>query len=85
MCFWPVNNIPIFRDTPYRIKLYSGIVFRDVQSLPNPESNCPLLGMRALEAAGLKILIDLPARRFPSECPRCFASGFSLLPDPWSK
>jgi hypothetical protein len=38
--------------------LASGIAFRNVPSLPNPEGNCPLLGMRALESAGLKILMD---------------------------
>jgi hypothetical protein len=55
---WLVSNIPALRDTPYRIKLASGIAFRNVPSLPNPEGNCPLLGMRALERAGLKVLMD---------------------------
>ncbi len=55
---WLVSNIPALRDTPYRIKLARGIAFRNVPSLPNPESNCPLLGMWALERAGLKVLMD---------------------------
>jgi hypothetical protein len=55
---WLVSNIPALRSWPYRIALKSGIAFRDVGSLPNPQSNCPLLGMRALAAAGLRIEID---------------------------
>lgn len=55
---WLVSNIPALRDTPYCIELARGIAFRNVQSLPNPESNCPLLGMWALERVGLKVLMD---------------------------
>lgn len=55
---WLVSNLPAWRDQPYRLQLARGIAFRDVGALPNPDSNCPLLGMRALESAGLKVLID---------------------------
>ena len=58
---WLVSNIPALEATPCWLELDRGIAFRNVQSLPNPESNCPLLGMRALERAGLKILIDFGA------------------------
>lgn len=91
---WLVSNIPALRDTPYLIELDNGIAFRNVHSLPNPESNCPLLGMQALEASGLKILIDFAGETVSVWVPapwhrnawlsmRRLASGFSLVPDPW--
>src|SRR5262249_2118086 len=55
---WLVSNIPSLRGIPYRIRLNRGVAFRNVPSLPNPESNCPLLGMRALERSGLHVGID---------------------------
>jgi hypothetical protein len=43
-------------------KLGNGIAFRDLRSLPNPESNCPLLDMRALELSGLKVMMDFAGK-----------------------
>lgn len=59
---WLVSNLPAWRGHPYRLELVSGIAFRDQRTLPNPDSNCPLLGMRALASAGLKVLIDFAGR-----------------------
>jgi hypothetical protein len=59
---WLVSNLPAWRGQPYRLQLARGIAFRDVGVLRNPESTCPLLGMRALESAGLKVLIDFAGR-----------------------
>jgi hypothetical protein len=65
-----------------------------VQSLPDPESNCPLLGMRALELSGLKVLIDLPGQTVSVWVPgpwyrrawlfmRRIGSGFATIPEDW--
>lgn len=91
---WLVSNIPSLRDIPYRIELIDGIAFRNLRSLPNPESNCPLLGMRALESSGLKVLIDFADETVSVWVPaswyrgawlfvRRLSSGFALAPDPW--
>ncbi len=91
---WLVSNIPTLRDFPYRIELDDGIAFRNVQSLPNPESNCPLLGMHALESSGLKILTDFASETVSVWVPASWyqgawllmhrlPSGFSRLPEPW--
>jgi len=37
-------GFPALQSSPYQIPLDDGIAFRNVQSLPNPESNAPLLG-----------------------------------------
>jgi hypothetical protein len=55
---WLVSNIPTLRKIPYRIELGDGVALRDSPSLPDPASNCPLLGMRALEWSGLQVRID---------------------------
>ncbi len=71
---WLASNIPSLRANPYRIKLEDGIAFRDVRSLSNPQTNCPLLGMRALEEAGLRVLID------------CAGEAVSVwVPSPWRR
>jgi hypothetical protein len=91
---WLVSNIPALRSNPYRIDLRRGITFLDVHSLPNPQSNCPLLGMRALAAAGLKIEIDFPRQTVSVWVPaswrrqiwltvRRVASGFATEPLLW--
>lgn len=93
---WLVSNLPALRSTPHRIGLKHGIAFRDVQALPNPESNCPLFGMRALESAGLKVVIDGAANTVSVWVPgswhqkawlflRRAASGFSTVSQPWGQ
>jgi hypothetical protein len=91
---WLLSNLPALRDRPYRIELGRGIAFRDVGFLPNPESNCPLLGMRALEMAGLKVMMDFDSRAVSVWVPgspyrsgwltaRRVASGFARVPVAW--
>ncbi len=91
---WLVSNIPALRDAPYCLELRDGIAFRNVQALPNPNSNLPLLGMKALASAGLKVLIDGRGRTVsvwvPGSWPRKAwlfarraASGFATLSEPW--
>jgi hypothetical protein len=55
---WLVSNIPALRATPYRMFLHRGLPFRDVPTRPDPEYQRPLIGIRALRAAGLKVEID---------------------------
>ncbi len=76
---WLVSNLPAWRGQPYRLELASGIAFRDVGALPNPDSNCPLLGMRALESAGLKVLIDFAGRTVSVWVPGTWRSKAWLL------
>jgi hypothetical protein len=53
-----VSNIPALQAPPYRMVLNRGLPFHDVPSRPDPESQRPLIGMRALRSAGLKVEID---------------------------
>jgi hypothetical protein len=76
---WLVSNLPAWRGQPYQLELASGIAFRDVGALPNPDSNCPLLGMRALESAGLKVLIDFAGRTVSVWVPSTWRSKAWLL------
>lgn len=55
---WLVSNIPAFHSTPYRMVLHRGLPFRDVPTRPDPIFQRPLIGIRALRAAGLKLEID---------------------------
>ena len=55
---WLVSNVPALQATPYRMVLHRGLPFRDVPSRPDPEFQRPLIGMRALRSAGLKVEID---------------------------
>jgi hypothetical protein len=91
---WLVSNLPAWRGRPYRLELVSGIAFRDQRALPNPESNCPLLGMRALASAGLKVTIDFANRSVSVWVPgswhqkatllvRRMASGLATEPIGW--
>jgi hypothetical protein len=91
---WLVSNIPALRGTPYLIELDDGVAFRDVRFLPNPESNRPLLGMRALDGAGLKFVLDFAGRTLSVLVPgpwyrkawlflRRIPSGFSTPPVDW--
>jgi hypothetical protein len=55
---WLVSNLPAFQGTPYRMPLDPGIPFQDVEKIPDPKLNMPLLGMRAMRAARLRVEID---------------------------
>lgn len=58
---WLVSNVPSLRATPYRISLHRGLPFHDVPTLPDPQFQRPLIGIRALRSAGLRIEIDFAA------------------------
>jgi hypothetical protein len=55
---WLVSNIPHLQQTPWPLPVLQGIAFPEQRSVPDPDVNCPLLGMRALHAAGLRLAID---------------------------
>ncbi len=91
---WLISNIPAFRDAPYLIELDDGIAFHNIHFLPHPESNCPLLGMMALETTGLKLEMDCATRTVSVWVPgawyrrawlflRRVPSGFSTTPVSW--
>jgi hypothetical protein len=91
---WLVSNIPHLRPTPWRITLRRGIAFRNRRALPDPETNCPLLGLRALERAGLRVAIDFaratvsvwtpgPWHRGAARFLRRGLAGFTTTPISW--
>jgi hypothetical protein len=55
---WLLSNLSASPPSPYRIPLERGVPFRDVPTVPDPQFQRPLLGMRALHRAGLKVEID---------------------------
>ncbi len=55
---WLVSNVPGLRANPYRMTLHRGLPFTDAASRPDPEFQRPLIGIRALRSAGLKVEID---------------------------
>jgi len=55
---WLVSNIATLRYQAYRIPLQRGLPFQDVPTIPDPEFNRPLIGVRALRRSGLRIEID---------------------------
>lgn len=54
---WLVSNLP-GSPSPYRIVLHRGLPFQDVRTLPDPHFQRPLIGIRALRAAKLRVEID---------------------------
>jgi hypothetical protein len=58
---WLVSNIPALQATPYRIVLHRGLAFHDTPTLPDPEYQRPLIGIRAMRSAGLRVEIDFAA------------------------
>ena len=57
---WLVSNLPA-SPPPYRVVLHRGLPFHDVPTLPDPHFQRPLLGIRAMRAAGLRVEIDFAA------------------------
>jgi hypothetical protein len=55
---WLVSNLPALANQPYRIALQRGLPFQDVTTIPDPYFQRPLVGIRALRSAGLRVEID---------------------------
>jgi hypothetical protein len=68
---WLVSNLPSRRAKPFPLPVVAGIAFRDAVA-PENESLRPLLGMRVLLRAGVKVQID---------CARATVSVWT--PGPW--
>lgn len=58
---WLVSNIPALQASPYLIELHKGLAFNDVPTVPDPELQRPLLGIRAMRTGGLRVEIDFDA------------------------
>lgn len=56
-CLWLVSNIPALRGRPLRLPLYRGLPFYD-RAPRRPEVVFPLIGIRTLRRARLKVKID---------------------------
>jgi hypothetical protein len=55
---WLVSNLAGQGNRPYRIALQRGLPFQDVPTIPDPQFQRPLIGIRALRRAGLRVEID---------------------------
>lgn len=55
---WLVSTVSGLSATPYRIELLRGLTFQDSPQLPDPEFQRPILGLRAMRTAGLRVEID---------------------------
>jgi hypothetical protein len=55
---WLLSNLPAFQGSPFRLELQRGILFRDVSDLPDPQWNRPLIGLRVLRRARLRVELD---------------------------
>src|SRR5262245_12625859 len=55
---WLVSNLTVSPPPPYRIVLHRGLPFQDVPTVPDPNFQRPLVGIRALRAARLRVEID---------------------------
>jgi hypothetical protein len=55
---WLFSNIPALRGDPHRLPLNPGITFVNRDFRGDPGLSTPVIGMRALRSAGLKLEID---------------------------
>jgi hypothetical protein len=55
---WLVSNLTVSPPPPYRIVLHRGLPFHDTTTLPDPQFQRPLVGVRALRTARLRVEID---------------------------
>jgi hypothetical protein len=55
---WLVSNMSNSPPAPHRIVLHRGLPFHDSPTIPDPHFQRPLIGIRALRSAGLKVEID---------------------------
>lgn len=55
---WLVSNLPVFANAPYRMVLQRGLPFQDTAAIPDPQFQRPVIGVRALRRAGLRVEVD---------------------------
>jgi hypothetical protein len=58
---WLVSNLPTLRGAAWRMELDPGIPFHDKVALPDPQFHRPLIGLRALRRAMLRVELDFAA------------------------
>ena len=58
---WLGSNRPQFRGSPHRIPLKRGLPFLDLPTLPDPHFHRPVIGIRALRRAGLRVELNFAA------------------------
>jgi hypothetical protein len=58
---WLISNVPSLRGSPYRLRLERGHSFLDIPEQPDPHFNRPLVGVRAMRRAGLRVELDFAA------------------------
>jgi hypothetical protein len=91
---WLVSNTPALRGKPFRLVLDPGITFRNVPQRPDRDADSPLIGLRALMRAGLRVQIDFARATVSLWTPglwyqgiwlllRRTLSGYATVPMPW--
>jgi hypothetical protein len=55
---WLVSHLTGPLLSPYRLVLHRGLPFLDSHGIPDPHFQQPLIGIRALRSAGLRVEID---------------------------
>jgi hypothetical protein len=55
---WLLSNIPSFQGSPIRLSLKPGLPFLDLPKRPDPQYDRPLIGIRVLRRAGLRVELD---------------------------
>jgi hypothetical protein len=58
---WLVSNLATSTGATYHMAVVPGILFRNVSALPDPQFHRPLIGLKALRDAGLRVEIDFAA------------------------
>jgi hypothetical protein len=55
---WLVSNMPGQPLAPHRLVLHRGLPFQNTTTVPDPRFQRPLIGIRALRSARLRVDID---------------------------
>ena len=58
---WLVSNLAAYGGAPFPLRLDRGVSFIDLPTLPDPNLNRPLIGLRALRRARLRVELDFGA------------------------
>jgi hypothetical protein len=58
---WLVSNVAAYQGAPHPLRLDRGVSFIDLPTIPDPNLNRPLIGMRALRRARLRVELDFGA------------------------
>jgi hypothetical protein len=56
-----VSNVAAYHGAPHPLRPDRGVSFIDLPTFPDPNLNRPLIGMRALRRARLRVEVDFDA------------------------